>query len=61
LQSLAGLVVGALGLVVPQRALLALGGATLLGFAASKIATRFRHPRWVGMRVTPGNSWSGRS
>jgi hypothetical protein len=45
-------VVGALGLVVPQRALLALGGATLLAFAAYKVATRFRHPRWVGMRVS---------
>jgi hypothetical protein len=51
--ALAGLAVGALGLVVPQRALLALGGAALLAFAASKLATRFRHPRWVGMRVGP--------
>ncbi len=33
--------------------LLALGGAALLGFAAYKVATRFRHPRWVGMRVGP--------
>ena len=37
---------------MPQRALLALGGAALLGFAASKVITRFRHPRWVGMRVS---------
>src|SRR5215217_8010565 len=51
--ALAGLAVGALGLVVPQRALLALGGAALLAFAAYKVATRFRHPRWVGMRVSP--------
>ena len=51
--ALAGLAVGALGLVVPQRALLALGGAALLAFAAYKVATRFRHPRWVGMRVGP--------
>jgi hypothetical protein len=51
--ALAGLAVGALGLVVPQRALLALGGAALLAFAAYKLATRFRHPRWVGMRVGP--------
>jgi hypothetical protein len=51
--ALAGLVVGALGLVVPQRALLALGGAALLAFAAYKVASRFRHPRWVGMRVGP--------
>jgi len=51
-----GVAVGAvsmLGLVIPQRLLLALGGTALLGFAAYKIATRFRHPRWVGMRVTP--------
>ncbi len=45
--------VGALGVVIPQRALLALGGALLLGFAAYKVVTRFRHPRWVGMRVGP--------
>jgi hypothetical protein len=49
---LAGLAVGALGLVVPQRALLALGGAALLAFAVYKVITRFRHPRWVGMRVS---------
>ena len=42
-----------LGFVIPQRLLLALGGAVLLGFAAYKVATRFRHPRWVGMRVGP--------
>jgi hypothetical protein len=51
--ALAGLAVGALGLIVPQRALLTLGGAALIAFAAYKLATRFRHPRWVGMRVTP--------
>jgi hypothetical protein len=45
--------VGLLGLVIPQRLLLALGGVALLGFAAYKVATRFRHPRWVGMRVGP--------
>jgi hypothetical protein len=50
---LAAVAVGALGLVLPQRLLLALGGAALLSFAAHKVATRFRHPRWVGMRVTP--------
>ena len=49
----AAVVIGALGLVVPQRLLLALGGAALLGFAAYKVATRFRHPRWVGLRVGP--------
>ena len=50
---LAAVVVGMVGLVIPQRLLLVLGGAALLGFAAYKVATRFRHPRWVGMRVTP--------
>jgi hypothetical protein len=45
--------VGILGLVIPQRLLLALGGAALLGFAAHKVVTRFRHRRWVGMRVGP--------
>jgi hypothetical protein len=50
---LAAVVVGMIGLVIPQRVLLALGGAALLGFAAYKVATRFRHPRWVGMRVGP--------
>ena len=50
-----GLAAGAvsmLGLIIPQRLLLALGGTALLGFAAYKVATRFRHPRWVGMRVS---------
>ena len=50
---LAAVAVGTLGLVIPQRLLLALGGAALLGFAAYKVASRFRHPRWVGMRVSP--------
>jgi hypothetical protein len=50
---LAVVAVSLLGLVVPQRLLLALGGAALLGFAAYKVASRFRHPRWVGMRVGP--------
>jgi hypothetical protein len=50
---LAAIVVGVVGLVIPQQLLLALGGAALLGFAAYKVATRFRHPRWVGMRVSP--------
>ena len=49
----AAVAVGLLGLVVPQRLLLALGGTALLGFAAYKVATRFRHPRWVGFRVGP--------
>jgi len=50
---LAAIAVVTLGLVIPQRVLLTLGGAALLGFAAYKVATRFRHPRWVGMRVSP--------
>jgi hypothetical protein len=51
--SIAAVAIGALGLVIPQRLLLVLGGAALLGFAGYKVATRFRHPRWVGMRVSP--------
>jgi hypothetical protein len=43
--------VGMLGLVIPQDLLLTMIGLTLIGFAGYKIATRFRHPRWVGMRV----------
>jgi hypothetical protein len=50
---IAAVAVSTLGLVIPQRLLLTLGGAALLGFAAYKVATRFRHPRWVGMRVSP--------
>jgi hypothetical protein len=43
--------VGLLGLVIPQDLLLIAIGLTLLAFAGYKIATRFRHPRWVGMRL----------
>ncbi len=43
----------ALGLVIPQQPMLMIIGIVLLGFAGYKIATRFRHPRWVGMRVKP--------
>ena len=50
---LAAVAVSTLGFVIPQRVLLGLGGAALLAFAAYKLATRFRHPRWVGMRVGP--------
>lgn len=45
--------VGLLGLVIPRNLLLAASGLVLLGFAGYKVATRFRHPRWVGMRVRP--------
>jgi hypothetical protein len=48
----AALVVVTVGVVIPQRVLLMVAGAALLGFAAYKVATRFRHPRWVGMRVS---------
>jgi len=51
--AIAAIAVGVLGLVIPQRLLLALGGIALLSFAAYKVLTRFRHPRWVGMRVSP--------
>lgn len=50
---LSAVAVGVVGLIIPPRLLLALGGAALLGFAAYKVASRFRHPRWVGMRVGP--------
>jgi hypothetical protein len=52
--------VGLLGLVVPGDLLLATTGLILLGFAGYKIATRFRHPRWVGMRLRPRElvAWS---
>jgi hypothetical protein len=50
---LAAVAVGILGLVVPQSLLLAMSGATLLGFACWIVIRRFRHPRWVGMRVGP--------
>jgi hypothetical protein len=43
--------VGLLGLVVPQDLLLTVIGLMLLGFAGYKFARRFRHRRWVGMRV----------
>jgi hypothetical protein len=49
--ALAAIVASMAGLVLPTRVLLVIGGVTLLGFAAYKVATRFRHPRWVGMRV----------
>lgn len=45
--------VGLIGLVIPRDWLLAPTGLILLGFAGYKVATRFRHPRWVGMRVRP--------
>ena len=51
--ALVALPVGLLGLVIAPRWLLIVGGVVLIGFAVGKIATRFRHPRWVGMRVGP--------
>ncbi len=49
-----------LQVVVPGSMVMFLGGAAMLGYAAYKVATRFRHPRWVGMRVTSLElvSWS---
>lgn len=44
--------VGLLGTVMPTEHLLILSGMILLGFASYKIVTRFRHPTWVGMRVS---------
>ena len=46
------LAIGLLGRSSRPRRLLVAGGLTLLGFAGYKVATRFRHPRWVGMRVS---------
>jgi hypothetical protein len=45
--------VGLLGLVFPEDLLLIVIGLILLGFAGYKLATRFRHTRWVGMRLRP--------
>jgi hypothetical protein len=45
--------VGLLGVVFPRELLLILIGVALLAFAGYKLLTRFRHPRWVGMRVRP--------
>src|SRR5215204_7440701 len=42
---MAAIAVATVGLVIPQRLLLALGGVALLAFAAYKVVTRFRHPR----------------
>lgn len=52
--------VGLLQVVLPTGAVMILGGAVLLVYAAYKVATRFRHPRWVGMRITSLElvSWS---
>lgn len=52
--------VGLLQVVLPERAVMVLGGMVLLGYAAYKVITRFRHPRWIGMRITSWElvSWS---
>lgn len=39
-----------LGAFIPSEILMISGGLLLLSFASYKLATRFRHPRWVGMR-----------
>lgn len=46
------LTVGLLGTFIPSVPLMILSGLVLLGFGIYKVATRFRHPRWVGMRVS---------
>lgn len=42
---------GWLGLLLPRAPLLIAVGLVLLGFVGYKVATRFRHPRWVGLRL----------
>jgi hypothetical protein len=44
-------VVAFLGTVLPQQAVMLIGGVAMLAFATYKVASRFRHPAWVGMRV----------
>jgi hypothetical protein len=41
-----------LGSVLELRAVAILAAAVLLGFGAWKLARWYRHPRWVGMRVS---------
>lgn len=40
-----------LGTFLSQDVLMMAGGASMLSFAGWKVATRFRHRAWVGMRV----------
>jgi hypothetical protein len=51
---------GALSLVIPLAALRIVAACVLFAFAGYKIATRWRHPTWVGMRVTTRDliAWS---
>jgi hypothetical protein len=60
--SIAGVVAvaWALGTFLPEEVLMVAGGLTMLAFAGWKVATRFRHPAWVGMRVGPKElvAWS---
>lgn len=52
--------VALLQVVVPTRGVMIAGGVLMIGYAAYKVVTRFRHPRWIGMRVTSRElvSWS---
>lgn len=52
--------VALLQIVIPSRVVMVLGGVAMIAYAAYKVAIRFRHPRWVGMRVTSWElvSWS---
>jgi hypothetical protein len=45
-------IVWSLGLVVPQAAVMVIGGGSMVAFVLWKVTTRFRHPAWVGMQVT---------
>jgi hypothetical protein len=47
------LLAGALAVVIPFGTLRIVAALTLFVFAAYKIATRWRHPTWVGMQVGP--------
>lgn len=38
-------------IVIPRELMLITVGMALMAYALYKVATRFRHPRWVGMRV----------
>jgi hypothetical protein len=47
------LVAGALAVVIPFHTLRIIAALSLFCFAGYKIATRWRHPTWVGMQVGP--------
>ena len=53
-------IVWSLGAVIPQEAVMLVGGGAMVAFVAYKAITRFRHPAWVGMRVNKSDlvAWS---